>query len=151
MVSLSCLNSAATSCSFASGQSSKLSLKSSGALRAELDAPSGQQENSETGSYEGVSETWQPFPGLPVVLLFWFWSFLLLGVTFYCKVLPWIFAVELLVRTWIFALFPVHFPPAALCTHMAHTHKDMEKKEKSCEVKKSAHSEVSTVVKTTSD
>lgn len=70
VASLSYRNSTATSCSFASGQSSELPLRSSGALRAELDAPSGQQENSEIGSYEGVSETWQPFSGLPVALLF---------------------------------------------------------------------------------
>lgn len=84
--------------------------ESSGALGVELGAPSGQQENSETGSYEGVSETQQPFPGLPVALLFWFWSLLLLEVTFYCRVLPWTFAdaapeygiTDRWVCTWIF-------------------------------------------------
>lgn len=118
VASLSCRNSAGSSCSFASGHSSELSLRSSGALRAELDAPSGQQENSETGSYEGVTETRQPFPGLPVALLFWFWSPLLLGVTFYCRVLPCMFAdatptngiTDIWVHTWIFFLISCALP-----------------------------------------
>lgn len=86
------------------------------------------------------------------------WSLLLLGVTFCCRVLPWPFAdatpengiADIRVHTWIFALFPVHFPPATPCTHIEHTHKDVEKKV-SCEVKEFAHGKISTVVKTTGD
>lgn len=72
--------------------------------------------------------------------------------------LPWPFAdatpengiADIRVHTWIFALFPVHFPPATPCTHIEHTHKDVEKKV-SCEVEECAHGKISTVVKTTGD